>query len=179
MQRTRRLATCLSALVLLTAACTSETASTGGAASVEDGVKIPSSPPAAATGSTVRVTLGDSGSASGPMFLRVSPSSVPAGDVTFVVKNAGSMVHEAVVLKTDVPFDKLPVTYGNDPPVYVGAGGNKVSEAANVGETGDPDLQAGGTRTFTIKNMVAGRYVIVCNLAGHYAMGMRAAFTVT
>ena len=27
--------------------------------------------------------------------------------------------------------------------------------------------------------MTAGNYVIVCNLAGHYAKGMRAPFTVT
>ena len=54
-------------------------------------------------------------------------------------------------------------------------GANKVSEDANVGETGDPDLEPGGTRTFTIKHMTAGNYVVVCNIAGHYAMGMRAA----
>jgi uncharacterized cupredoxin-like copper-binding protein len=112
------------------------------------------------------------------MTLTVAPASAPAGDVTFVVKNAGSMVHEAVVLQTDVPFDKLPVTDAGDPPVPVASGGNKVSEDHNVGETGDPDLEPGGTRTFTIKHMVAGKYVIVCNLAGHYTAGMRAALTI-
>ena len=29
----------------------------------------------------------------------------------------------------------------------------------------------GGTRTFTIKHMNAGHYVVVCNIAGHYAHG--------
>jgi uncharacterized cupredoxin-like copper-binding protein len=127
---------------------------------------------------TVNVTLGDRG-AGGPMTLSMSRSTVPAGDVTFVVKNAGTIVHEAVVLKTDVPFDKLPITYGGDPPVPVKSGANKVSEDANVGETGDPDLEPGGTRTFTIKHMAAGNYVVVCNIAGHYGKGMRAPLTVT
>ena len=108
----------------------------------------------------------------------MSPATVPAGDVTFVVKNNGTIVHEAVVLKTNIPYDKLPVTYGGDPPAPVTTGGDKVSEDANIGETGDPDLEPGGTRTFTIKNMTAGNYVIVCNIAGHYAKGMRAPFTV-
>ncbi len=90
------------------------------------------------------------------------------------MKNTGTIDHEAVVLKTNVPFDKLPITYGGDPPAPVKTGGDKVSEDANIGETGDPNLKPGDTRTFTIKNMTAGDYVIVCNIAGHYGKGMRA-----
>ena len=131
-----------------------------------------------APGPVVNVTLSDSSGEGGPMTLTATPDAVPAGDVTFVVKNAGTIVHEAVVLKTNVPFDKLPVTYGGDPPVPVKSGGNKVSEAANIGETGDPDLEAGASRSFVIKNMTPGNYVIVCNLAGHYTKGMRAPLTV-
>ncbi len=112
------------------------------------------------------------------MSLTVSPATAPAGNVTFVVKNAGTIVHEAVVLKTNVPYDRLPVTYAGDPPAPVKVGGNKVSEDANIGETGDPDLEPGKSRSFTIKNMTAGNYVIVCNLAGHYTHGMRAPFTI-
>ena len=74
---------------------------------------------------------------------------------------------------------RLPITYGGDPPVPVKTGADKVSEDTNIGETGDPDLEPGDTRTFTIKNMTAGNYAIVCNLAGHYGKGMRAPFTVT
>ena len=81
--------------------------------------------------------------------------------------------------KPTTPFDKLPITYGGDPPAPVKTGADKVSEDANIGETGDPNLKPGDTRTFTIKNMTAGNYVIVCNLAGHYGKGMRATFTVT
>ena len=127
----------------------------------------------------MHVTLGDTKGLAGPMTLAVSPATAPAGDVTFVVKNTGTIDHEAVVLKTNIPFDKLPITYGGDPPVPVTTGANKVSEDTNIGETGDPNLKPGDTRTFTIKNMTAGNYAIVCNIAQHYGKGMRAAFTVT
>ena len=115
------------------------------------------------------------------MSLTATPDKVPAGNVTFVVKNDGTIDHEAVVLKLDPGqvWDKLPTDYANDPPVKVASGGDKVSEANNIGETGDPNLKPGESRTFTIKNMTAGDYAIVCNIAKHYQMGMRAPFTVT
>ena len=95
------------------------------------------------------------------------------------MKNTGTIDHEAVVLKTNDPYNKIPITDANDPPVPVTHGANKVSEDANIGETGDPNLKPGDTRTFTIKNMTAGAYAIVCNIAQHYGAGMRAPFTVT
>ena len=138
-------------------------------------MKIPSSTPS----TTVRVTLSDTKGLGGPMTLTASPATAPAGDVTFVVKNTGTIEHEAVVLKTNDPYNKIPITDGGDPPAPVTTGANKVSEDANIGETGDPNLKPGDTRTFTIKNMTAGYYAIVCNLADHYGAGMRAPFTVT
>jgi uncharacterized cupredoxin-like copper-binding protein len=147
-----------------------------GSDTLEGGVKIPTS--ATSTAATVDVTLSDAHGEAGAMSLTASPSVVPAGDVTFMVKNTGTIDHEAVVLKTDVAFDKLPITYGGDPPAPVKTGANKVSEDANVGETGDPNLKPGESRTFTVKNMIPGSYVIVCNLEGHYGKGMRAPLTV-
>ena len=125
----------------------------------------------------IDVVLTDSGP-SGPMSVVPFDSSARAGDITFRVKNLGTTEHEMIVLKTDTPFDQLPVADAGDPPVPVKTGANKVDEANNVGETGDPNLKPGETRSFTVK-LTAGKYVLVCNLAGHYQMGMRAPFTVT
>ena len=130
-------------------------------------------------GTHVQVTLGDTNGLGGMMTLVASKTSVPAGDVTFVVKNSGTVDHELVVLKTDLAAGKLPVNDAGDPPAKVTSGANKVDEANNVGETGDPNLKPGASRTFTVKNMVAGKYVLVCNLALHYTKGMHQAFTVT
>jgi uncharacterized cupredoxin-like copper-binding protein len=146
---------------------------------LEGGVKIPTSPSGSKVGaSTVHVTLGDTKGLAGPMTLAVSPATAPAGNVTFVVNNTGTIDHEAIVLKTNMAFDKLPINNGGDPPAPVTTGANKVSEDTNIGETGDPNLKPGDTRTFTIKNMTAGNYDIVCNLAQHYGKGMRAPLTI-
>ncbi len=56
---------------------------------------------------------------------------------------------------------------------------NRVNEdtvGTNVGETGD--LRTGTTKTITI-DLKPGHYVFMCNLPGHYALGMHADFTVT
>jgi uncharacterized cupredoxin-like copper-binding protein len=132
-----------------------------------------------AAGNTVHVTVSDTKGLGGPMTLVAAPASVQAGDVTFVVKNTGTIDHEVIVLKTSVPFNNLPITDGGDPPAPVTSGANKVSETNKSGETGDPNLKPGVTRSFTIKNMAAGTYALVCNIAQHYQKGMRAAFTVT
>ena len=128
---------------------------------------------------TVDATLNDTQGVQGPMSITTDTDTAPAGDVTFVVKNAGTIEHEMIVLKTDIPFDQLPVADAGDPPVPVSTGANKVDETDNVGETGDPNLQPGETRTFTITGMAPGKYVLLCNLEGHYQMGMRAPFTVS
>ena len=110
------------------------------------------------------VEVGDTTGVDGPMTMTVSPASVPAGKVTFTLKNTGTIEHEMVVLKTDTPVDQLVVTDG------------KVSEKDSQGEV--PELAAGKTGTVTL-DLAAGNYVLVCNIKDHYPMGMRAAFTVT
>ena len=125
---------------------------------------------------TVNVVLGDTQGLNGPMTLTVNPASVKAGKVKFVVKNNGTIVHELVVLKTTTPFDQLPIADAGDPPAPVASGANKVSEAAKAGETGDID--SGKTKSVTLK-LSRGTYVLVCNIAQHYGLGMRAALTVT
>ena len=166
---------------LLTAGCVS---SNGSGGLNDGGVRISTS--SAATASTaptaagsVAVVVGDSKGLNGPMTLVAAVPSAPAGDVTFVVKNTGTVEHEMLVLKTDVAFDKIPIADSGDPPVPVSTGADKIDEADNVAETGDPNLQPGDVRTFTATGLTPGKYVLVCNIAKHYGLGMRAAFTVT
>ena len=125
------------------------------------------------------VRLGDVSGLNGPMTVVPAANSAPAGDVTFAVTNKGTVAHEMIVAKTDTPFDQIPIADSGDPPAPVSSGADKVDEAAKVGETGDPNLQPGESRTFTITGLVPGKYVLFCNLAQHYGLGMRAAFTVS
>jgi uncharacterized cupredoxin-like copper-binding protein len=102
------------------------------------------------------------------MFIDLSQAYAPEGPVTFIITNQGQEDHEFVVLQTDTPAADFPITgfEGED---------NRFDEDAkgltNVGETGDPAMAPGTSLMLTI-DMAAGHYAVVCNLAGHYAMGM-------
>jgi uncharacterized cupredoxin-like copper-binding protein len=101
----------------------------------------------------------------GEMFFKPTSFAVKAGSVKFVLKNTGAVVHELIVLKTDAPINSLKV--GSD---------SRVSEDASVGEVSETD--AGATKATVIK-LTPGNYLLVCNIPGHYAGGMRATMVVT
>ena len=93
-----------------------------------------------------------------------APTAAP-GSVTFTVTNSGTMVHEFVVLKTDIKAADLPLTNG------------VVTEDdyTTMGEVADLEPSASGTLTATLK---AGHYAIICNLPGHVSQGMVTDLTV-
>jgi uncharacterized cupredoxin-like copper-binding protein len=156
----------------LVAGCSSSSKSSSSTTTSGGGVAVTT---AAAGTVTVNVVVSDTKGLDGPMTLTVSPNSVPAGStVNFVVKNTGTIEHEAVLLKLEPGQDPAKMTVETS-----GADIDKVSEDGNIAETGDPNLAPGETRTFTATDLAAGNYMIVCNIAKHYAMGMWAPFTVT
>ena len=91
------------------------------------------------------------------------PTSANPGKVTFVVKNAGKLDHEFIVVKTNLAPGKLPVK------------GTKASEAGRVGKI--PSFKPGATKQITL-TLKAGKYVLFCNIAGHYKSGQRGGFRV-
>lgn len=91
--------------------------------------------------------------------IKTNSSVAKAGKVTFKVTNDGDMPHEMVVLKTDTPAGSLKVTNG------------RVSEKDSVGEVSD--IPTGKSRSNTL-DLKPGKYVLVCNIAGHYEQGMYA-----
>ncbi len=124
----------------------------------------------AAGGTTVKVTLTE-------WAVVLDKASVPAGNVTFEVTNAGTQFkHEFVVVKTDLAPADLPAdTTG------------KVEEEGSglnfVGELEELEIGASGTVSFPL---TAGKYVLMCNIVetgsgheSHYQQGMRVAFTVS
>ena len=83
-----------------------------------------------------------------------------SGDLRFELTNADGVRHDFVVLRTDVDAADLPVDGGR---VDLAEVGDVVGEI----ETVLPGSSGG--RTFTLP---AGRYVLYCNIAGHYEGGM-------
>lgn len=99
--------------------------------------------------------------------LAAVPASVPAGRVTFVVRNDGAIPHEFVVVRSDVAPDRLP---------QIDQKFVDVSRVEVVGNTGPFD---GGQQREQGLDLGPGRYVLLCNVASHYLSGMFAAFTVS
>jgi uncharacterized cupredoxin-like copper-binding protein len=121
-------------------------------------------PAASAAGTTVEIELGEEGP---QLYLRATPATVAAGTVTFAVSNVGAMPHQMVVLKTDVAADKLPA-----------GDGGKASEEGRVGAT--TDIAPGGDDQYlTFDDLEPGKYVLICNVPGHYGLGQYASFEVT
>ena len=97
--------------------------------------------------------------------ITVNVPSVKAGTIKIGVRNVGTMEHSFEVLKTDLPQDKLPVD---------GASA-KAKEDGKVGEI--KSIAAGKSAAVTI-DLTPGKYVFICNIAGHYQLGMHTGFTV-
>lgn len=117
--------------------------------------------------STVNVNL--TGDAGDKMGMTLDKPSVPAGKVTFVVKNdAIATDHEMVVIKLKHKNDKIPMMSGK----------HRVDEdkLTSMGEV--EDLQPGKTGEMSA-DLKAGDYLLLCNLKGHYEAGMMSYFTVT
>ena len=137
-------------------------------------------------GAVVNVSLGNMGGAmmggrsgmggGGAMFLSVDRATVPAGTVSFVATNIGSVDHELVVLP--LPDGAAPGSRG------IGSD-NKVDETASLGEasnSGGAGAGEGitpGASGWVSVTLAPGRYELVCNIAGHYADGMYTVLTVT
>ncbi|MFZ5790660.1 MAG: hypothetical protein ACOY3L_08185 [Pseudomonadota bacterium] len=105
----------------------------------------------------------------GMMTIRVDRPSVKAGPVTFDVTNwSQSLIHEMVVVAVDNPLAPLPYDYSQ--------GRVMEGQVKTVGEVSDLTPNASGTVDLTL---APGSYLLICNVAGHYAAGMVTPLTVT
>ena len=123
----------------------------------------------AACGSSKSAAPGNSVTASEKEWnISADHNIVKAGDVNFSVSNNGTINHELLVIKSDLPLGAFPMRSDNkfneDDPT-----------SKNVGESGE--YEVGKTKTFTAK-LDPGHYQLVCNIPGHYVKGMHIAFTV-
>lgn len=95
----------------------------------------------------------------------LSTPTVKAGIVKFGIRNQGTMVHDFDLIKTDLAPDKLPIDTASAKAKTDGL----VKQMINIAQ---------GRATTLSADLAAGHYVIICNVAGHYQLGMRAELTV-
>ncbi len=86
--------------------------------------------------------------------------TIAAGHVVVGIRNHAAMLHELKVIKTDLAPDQLPVDGATA----------KAKEDGKVGEL--TDVSGGASRKLVLE-LVPGKYVLICNIAGHYQLGMR------
>lgn len=104
-----------------------------------------------------------------PMGIKASPVTAPAGIVTFHVTNSSKdTIHEMIVMYLADPTKPLP---------YIDAE-QRVDEdkAGDKGEVSELDPGATGSLTVALK---PGKYILICNVPGHFASGMWTEFEVT
>jgi uncharacterized cupredoxin-like copper-binding protein len=92
-------------------------------------------------------------------------STGKAGKLEFSTKNAGSTPHELLVVK------------GDDATTLTKTASGVVDEAKYPPLGRTKQIAPGSTEKLDV-SLTAGKYVLFCNIAGHYDLGMRAAFTV-
>ncbi len=102
----------------------------------------------------------------GEFYYKPSDVTAKAGSVTITAPNEGGAPHELVVAKTNDDPAKLPT---------VADGSVDEAQLDIPGEVSE--VEAGTTGTATL-DLSAGKYVMFCNLPGHYKGGMYGSLTV-
>jgi uncharacterized cupredoxin-like copper-binding protein len=100
-----------------------------------------------------------------------APPTVKAGDVTFDITGTGPTMHEFNIAATDLPGDQLPVAPDgtvDDTTPHAGFTHLAEREGIDIGEH----------KTLRV-HLTPGRYVLYCNMYGHYRAGMWTTLTVT
>lgn len=115
-------------------------------------------------GATLSIKMGE-------FFFSPKNTAAHAGPTTIEAPNEGSVEHELVVFKTNMDPAKLPTEASGE---VAEEKMDKIAESA--GEI--PDVEAGEAKSAQFE-LTPGRYVIFCNLPGHYAAGMYGTLTVT
>lgn len=91
-----------------------------------------------------------------------------AGSVNFTIKNDGTVQHEFLVVKTDIAGGEIPLNEEN-----------RFDEDAEGLEVIDeiPEWKPGEIGKLSLE-LAAGKYQLLCNIAGHYKAGMWREFEV-
>jgi uncharacterized cupredoxin-like copper-binding protein len=115
---------------------------------------------------TIRVSL--TGEKDETMGVKLDVDTIKAGNVTFVVTNdAKNTSHEMILVKLKAKGERLPLDKAK----------HRINEKLvnSLGEISN--LKPGATGQLKL-NLVAGDYLLICNVKGHYEAGMVAPLTV-
>jgi uncharacterized cupredoxin-like copper-binding protein len=173
----RRLPVAIASLVIAAAAaaCGASAATTAPAPSTAQAPSVapslvaspaPSVAPSASTAASPSAPIAPSISLA--EWKVVVSGTIKAGKTKLTIDNDGVGAHEFLVFKSDRDASAYPLDKAGDI-IEDGAGVALLSDGENI----DP----GGTQTRTV-DLAPGKYLFVCNIAGHFRQGMFTAVTV-
>ena len=117
-----------------------------------------------AEGATLKIKMGE-------FYFDPKNATAKAGPTTIEAPNEGKAEHEMVLFKSNMNPAKLPTEANGE------VSEEKMDEVAE--EAGEiADVEAGDTKSEDFE-LTPGKYVMFCNLPGHYAAGMYGTLTVT
>lgn len=125
------------------------------------GALLAAVPAMASAEGTIDVKLTES-----PPSVTATTKTTTAGPTTFDAQNAGAIAHELVVIRTDLAADALPISGGQ-------------VDLGQVDVVADSQEFLPGAGGAVAADLTEGSYVLICNVPGHYGLGMRAALAVT
>lgn len=105
----------------------------------------------------------------GDYFFDPKDATAKAGSVTIGAPNEGKVEHELMLLKTNTDPAKLPTASDGGVEEKLHMAAEKNGEIA--------DVQPGETKSGTF-DLTPGKWVMFCNVPGHYAQGMYGSLTV-
>ena len=100
--------------------------------------------------------------------LNISPTTVSSGEVVFKVSNSGMLGHDFLLVSTAESPESLPYNEENAQIIE-----EQVTVVSSIRE-----LQKGETAEITA-NLSPGKYMLICNIAGHFSSGMHLIIDVT
>jgi uncharacterized cupredoxin-like copper-binding protein len=123
-------------------------------------VAVPVSLAGTSKGTTVDVTLKAG-------HIKLSRYKAPPGRVRLHIKNESKVKHSVIVIQTNRAQDKLPMK------------GNKVDLKKAGTVRGMIPVIKGGNDGAIVMQLGKGKYVVICNMPGHYKAGEHTAFAVS
>jgi len=93
------------------------------------------------------------------------PAVLSPGRHTFALTNSGTVPHELLVFRTDLPGNRLPI----------GPDGNVIEDSplmVKLVDSGNATNPGASASVPAAQPFTPGHYVAVCNLPGHYRLGM-------
>ncbi|MDP2950312.1 MAG: sulfocyanin-like copper-binding protein [Chloroflexota bacterium] len=103
----------------------------------------------------------------GEYSLVLDKPSIPAGKTRFQVRNEGLIDHDFIVMETNLPPNGLKII------------ANKVDIPASGREVGRTIVILAGREQSVTVNLKPGKYVVTCNIDGHYQEGAYTTLEVT